>query len=189
MMSDNLPQRRRDKIVAWLAQTGTLSIEQLAQRLGVSTMTIHRDLDRLAAEGLARKVRGGVVAVDNDAGDLPSRARCALCGKRVLRRTAWVITSEGGEAVHACCAHCGLLLLRQAAGDRVALATDFLYGRMVNAYQATYVMDSDVGLCCVPGVLCFATAHDAERYSAGFGGRLLTYDEALPAMGDAHQHH
>ncbi len=73
MMSDNLPQRRRDKIVAWLAQTGTLSIEQLAQRLGVSTMTIHRDLDRLAAEGLARKVRGGVVAVDDDTGDLPSR--------------------------------------------------------------------------------------------------------------------
>lgn len=188
-MSETLPQMRRDKIVAWLAQTGTLSIEQLAQHFGVSTMTIHRDLDRLTAEGLARKVRGGVVAVGDDAGDLPSRARCALCGKRAPRRTAWVITAEGADALHACCAHCGLLLLRQATDNRVALATDFLYGRMVNAYQATYVMDSDVGLCCVPSVLCFATRGDAERYSAGFGGRLLTYDEALPAVGDAHEHH
>ncbi|MBP6015310.1 MAG: DeoR/GlpR transcriptional regulator [Candidatus Promineofilum sp.] len=188
-MSENLPQMRRDKIVEWLAQAGTLSIEQLARQLAVSTMTIHRDLDRLAADGLARKVRGGVVAVDNDAADVPSRARCALCGKRPPRRTAWVITPEGAEALHACCAHCGLLLLGHTAGNPVALATDFLYGRMVNAYQATYVMDSDIGLCCVPGVLCFATSHDAERYGAGFGGRRLTYDEALPAVGDAHRHH
>ena len=188
-MSDTLPQTRRDKIVAWLAQSGTLSIEQLAQYFGVSTMTIPRDLDRLAANGLARKVRGGVIAVDDGVGDAVSRTRCALCGKRVPRRTAWIITPEGADALHACCAHCGLLLLRHAADNRVALATDFLYGRMVNAYQAVYVMDSEVGLCCVPGVLCFATSHDAERYRAGFGGRRLTYDEALPAVGDAHRHH
>ncbi|NHC14255.1 DeoR/GlpR family DNA-binding transcription regulator [Motilibacter deserti] len=38
------------------------SIAELARRLGVSEMTVRRDLDALQAEGLVQRVRGGAVA-------------------------------------------------------------------------------------------------------------------------------
>ena len=59
-----------------------------------------------------------------------------------------------------------------------ALARDFLFGRMVNAFDASYVIDADVRLCCVPSTICFATAADAERFERGFGGRVTTYATA-----------
>lgn len=189
-MAAILPQERRKLILDWLQDQRSLTIDQLAQRFGVSAMTIHRDLDVLAKEGLARKVHGGVVPA-GDAADIPMALQmaCAMCGKRVPRRTAWVATPEYGERRHACCAHCGLLMLHHSSGKQSVLATDFLYGQMVNAYQATFVLGSDVTLCCVPGVLCFATRSDAERYQQGFGGETANFDEAMAAMSAAHHTH
>jgi DeoR/GlpR family transcriptional regulator of sugar metabolism len=48
----------RDEVVA----TGTVRIDELARRFGVTVMTIHRDLNVLEGEGWVRKVRGGAVA-------------------------------------------------------------------------------------------------------------------------------
>ncbi len=42
---------------------GTVRIEDLVERLGVSAMTVHRDLDRLESQGLLRKTRGQVTAL------------------------------------------------------------------------------------------------------------------------------
>lgn len=50
---------RRQHILECLMQTGSASVESLAQDLAVSRMTVHRDLHQLAAEGLLRKVHGG----------------------------------------------------------------------------------------------------------------------------------
>jgi DeoR/GlpR family transcriptional regulator of sugar metabolism len=53
-------QRRqliRDQVVA----TGSVRIDDLARRFGVTVMTIHRDLNLLEGEGWVRKVRGGAV--------------------------------------------------------------------------------------------------------------------------------
>ena len=57
---------------------------------------------------------------------------------------------------------------------------------MVNVYQAAYVLGSDVTLCCVPSVLCFASRPEAERYQRGFGGQVLDFDAARAALGQAH---
>ena len=185
-MANLLAVERREMIVDRLREERSVSIEALAREFGVSMMTIHRDIDRLEMEGRARKVRGGVMAAE-----IPqsTSSECAMCGKRVPRRTAWVITSEEGEQWQACCAHCGLLRLAHATGRQSVLATDFLYGRMVNAYLAAFVLGSDVDLCCVPGVLCFATRHDAERFRRGFGGELLDFAGALAAVSDSHHGH
>ena len=188
-MDSRLPDRRRAEILEWLNERGSLTIEALAERFGVSAMTIHRDIDRLAADGAVRKVRGGVLPAADPAQGSPTQARCAMCGKAVPRRTAWVVTPNEGEQWQACCAHCGLLRLHHATGRQSVLAADFLYGQMVNAYQATYVLGSDVTLCCVPSVLCFATRHDAERYARGFGGELLDFPAALAAVGESHHGH
>lgn len=42
---------------------GTVRIEQLSERFGISLMTVHRDLDELEARGLLRKTRGAATAL------------------------------------------------------------------------------------------------------------------------------
>jgi nitrous oxide reductase accessory protein NosL len=60
-----------------------------------------------------------------------------------------------------------------------ALASDFLYGRMVNARQAAFLFGSSVDLCCAPSVLCFSNDADAQRFQAGFGGQVYNLEQAI----------
>lgn len=59
-----LQRERDDLIVRALRLKGTASAAELAQRLGVSTATIRRDLQRLDQSGELRRVHGGAV-IDN----------------------------------------------------------------------------------------------------------------------------
>ena len=52
---------RRRRIVAELQHRGSAHIDELASALHVSTMTVRRDIDALAGEGLVAKTRGGVL--------------------------------------------------------------------------------------------------------------------------------
>lgn len=56
---------RRQTIKEIISNQGSMMISELAVRLGVSEMTIHRDLDVLQDEGFLTKKRGGAV-VNND---------------------------------------------------------------------------------------------------------------------------
>ena len=57
------PHQRLEMIQDRLSEQGSVRIGDLAVTFGVSEMTIRRDLDELEALGLARRVRGGAVAV------------------------------------------------------------------------------------------------------------------------------
>lgn len=56
-----LTDERRRRIVLATETDGTVRVGELARALGVSEMTVRRDLDLLAADGYVRKVRGGAV--------------------------------------------------------------------------------------------------------------------------------
>jgi hypothetical protein len=56
-----LPQRRRQLILAQLQRTGAAQISDLTGRFGISATTARRDLDVLADRGTARRVHGGAV--------------------------------------------------------------------------------------------------------------------------------
>lgn len=56
-----LAQQRQVRILAELRREGAVRVADLTDLLGVSDMTVRRDLEQLAAEGLARKVHGGAV--------------------------------------------------------------------------------------------------------------------------------
>lgn len=53
---------RRQLIAEAVMAEGTMRIEDLTERFGISLMTAHRDLDELAGRGLLRKTRGIVSA-------------------------------------------------------------------------------------------------------------------------------
>lgn len=180
----SLPSIRRQHIVNWLQEENALSIRELAKRLNVSSMTVHRDLDRLADEGLVEKIRGGARLASVTA---PLQERCELCQQQISRRTGVTIRLADGTSLKACCPHCGLLLLAHQDDVVAALARDFLYSRVVDMRSSFYVVDSAVQLCCLPSTICFGSREDARRFSLGFGGEVL--DAAAAQSFHMHAHH
>ncbi|MCH8551882.1 MAG: DeoR/GlpR family DNA-binding transcription regulator [Natronospirillum sp.] len=84
------PEDRRDDIVEFLIEKGSASVDVLADKFGVSKMTIHRDLDFLEDDGLLRKVRGGasIEASGQFESDFRYRARVATDEKREIAQRA-----------------------------------------------------------------------------------------------------
>lgn len=167
--------QRQRTILDTLAVQGTVDIGELAHTLGVSPMTIHRDLDRLEREGQLRKVRGGALPVEpREAPDV-----CLACYGGINPRTQVVLHLADGSQRRACCPHCGLMALSQGMlAVTSVLVTDFLFGRMVNGRTACYLAAPAISVCCTPTLLAFEDAQDAQRFQTGFGGQLLSLEEA-----------
>lgn len=66
---------RHNAIIARLNMDGKVIVTDLAQEFGVTEETIRRDLEKLDAEGLAKKTYGGAVANKSLNVDLPSSVR------------------------------------------------------------------------------------------------------------------
>ncbi|MEM8925796.1 MAG: DeoR/GlpR family DNA-binding transcription regulator [Actinomycetota bacterium] len=60
-----LAHQRHDLILDMVRSNGSVRVRALAEELGVSEMTIRRDLDSLAARNLIEKVHGGATIVGN----------------------------------------------------------------------------------------------------------------------------
>ncbi len=183
-----LPTARQDLILSWLNETPSLSIDELVSRLGVSIMTVHRDLDHLVRAGQVEKVHGGVMRAESRPRHSRALQLCRLCDAPISERTQVIIQPAQGEPLYACCPHCGLLLLAESIQPVSVLAKDFIYGRMVNARTASYLVNSSVTLCCQPNYLCFACEQDALAFQTGFGGQLMMFEEARGALLSTHQH-
>ncbi|KXK62795.1 MULTISPECIES: DeoR/GlpR family DNA-binding transcription regulator [Micromonospora] len=93
---DGAPQRRT-QIMAALRRSGFLSVTDLAEQLGVSPMTVRRDLRRLAETGEAMLVHGGVsLPPDGPAGPtFALRAQAHPEAKRAVGRAAAGLVRPG----------------------------------------------------------------------------------------------
>ena len=76
-----LAAQRRSRILAELSRDGTVRVTDLVELLGVSDMTVRRDLVALHREGLLEKVHGGALAVAE-----PSSSEPGFAAKSVQRR-------------------------------------------------------------------------------------------------------
>lgn len=81
---------RRETIKTLVLQDGFARIEDLTKLLGVSLMTVHRDLDALAQLGFLTKIRGGATANAQ-----------ALLEARVPERVAAMQDEKSAIAAHA----------------------------------------------------------------------------------------
>jgi hypothetical protein len=170
---------RRRRILSILTEQGSVRIGELSQQMGVSEMTIHRDLTYLDDQGRVRKVRGGAVLPRAEA----TEGVCCVCHRMHASRTPVVLHVADSTHRHACCPHCGLLgLITSQPPVTSALVTDFLYGRMVNCRTASYLVGSQVRLCCTPTVLAFERREDAQCFQQGFGGQVEDLAGALDML-------
>lgn len=76
-----LAPQRRQRILEWVTRDGFVRVTELVERLGVSEMTVRRDINELAGHGSVERVHGGAVAASG-AGSEP------LFSAKVERATA-----------------------------------------------------------------------------------------------------
>jgi DeoR/GlpR family transcriptional regulator of sugar metabolism len=67
----DLPAQRQERILAEVARNGGARVSELSELLGVSDMTVRRDLEVLARRGLVRKVHGGATLPHRGSTDEP----------------------------------------------------------------------------------------------------------------------
>jgi DeoR family transcriptional regulator, copper-sensing transcriptional repressor len=167
---------RQHQLYEWLQNQHHLSIDEIKERLGISAATAYRDTHTLIQAGLAEKTNRGI-KTSSPVEPVRQQGKCGFCGGPINERAFFVIQMQDGAQIRACCPHCGLMALNQT-GVASALANDYLYGRMINARQAIFLLKSSVYICCEPSVLCFASEEDARRFQSGFGGEICTLDQA-----------
>ncbi|GAA0513264.1 DeoR family transcriptional regulator [Saccharopolyspora subtropica] len=76
--SDAVVEQRRQNILRHVIEHGEARIDELAERFGVSLMTMHRDLDELAERRLLRKLRGRVESYPSLTVETATRFRIGL---------------------------------------------------------------------------------------------------------------
>lgn len=91
------PGDRRSVITDLVLDSGSVSAQDLAERFGVSVMTIHRDLDELQRQGVLRKSRG--IATAQPSGTFESnveyRRRVNTDAKRAIAAHAARLVEPG----------------------------------------------------------------------------------------------
>jgi DeoR/GlpR family transcriptional regulator of sugar metabolism len=91
------PAQRQAEIAEYVVGQGSVAATDLAERFGVSLMTIHRDLDELERQGVVRKHRGGVSAQPSSVfeSNVSYRLQAALAEKQALARQARSLVEPG----------------------------------------------------------------------------------------------
>src|SRR5512135_3469769 len=71
-MTDFIPTPERQKqILSLLARQGRLSVAEIVEQFSISKATARRDLESLASQGKAQRVRGGGIAIEQAPPELP----------------------------------------------------------------------------------------------------------------------
>ena len=108
--------------------------------------------------------------------------RCIVCGMDVSKypHSRYVVKTTEGKVYATCGVQCGLTLhLRFKEKWKSATASDLLSNRPFNAQKGYYVYKSSVITDMAPGFIAFKRKVNAEKFAKGFGGRVVTYKEAL----------
>ncbi|MEU6931345.1 DeoR/GlpR family DNA-binding transcription regulator [Streptomyces sp. NPDC046385] len=100
-MSDNqnlLAEQRRALILDEVRRRGGVRVNELTRRLNVSDMTVRRDLDALARQGVVAKVHGGAVPVVEASSHEPgfeAKSALELGAKEEIARAAAAMVRPG----------------------------------------------------------------------------------------------
>jgi DeoR/GlpR family transcriptional regulator of sugar metabolism len=93
-----LAEQRRALILDEVRRRGGVRVNELTRKLGVSDMTVRRDLDALARQGVLEKVHGGAVPVVEASTHEPgfeAKSGLELSAKEDIARTAAALAAPG----------------------------------------------------------------------------------------------
>ncbi len=95
-----LASQRRTTILDLVEEAGAAKVADLVERLGVSDMTIRRDIERLAQHGLVERVHGGALAVGRRSSEEPgftAKSRLQTRQKVAIARAAAAHVQPGAS--------------------------------------------------------------------------------------------
>lgn len=104
-----LPARRRAQLLEILERDGVIQLDPAADELGVSVMTVRRDIQGLDEEGVVRRVRGGAVAPVRPRA-FGERAATRASAKAAIARKALALVPDDGAAAFDASTTSGALL-------------------------------------------------------------------------------
>ena len=92
-----LRERRQQTILEEIERAGSVSVAALSESLGVSDMTVRRDLEELSAQKLLRKVHGGAVPLPKTATEphFAQKQRLNRAEKRAIAGAALGFVNDG----------------------------------------------------------------------------------------------
>lgn len=125
---------RLSALVEVLQRDGRLDVADMAAAFGAAEMTIRRDLDRIVALGMARRVRGGAINLLKRGEELPFALRLldrADAKRRIAAAVADVLSD--GEAVLLDSGTTAVLVGRELADRRLTVMPMSLHAASVLA--------------------------------------------------------
>ncbi len=113
---------------------------------------------------------------------------CGLCGTEITAGSnLFELQFKDGSTQTYGCPACGLTMMKSP--EVISAKTmDFLSRKMLDAKKAYYLKDTDVGYCCEPHWLSFDSKENAEKFAKGFGGEVLSYQQAIQAKSFHEEH-
>lgn len=162
---------RQQQILEWLERVGAGSYPELAQFLAVSTMTVRREVDQLAARGLVIKTLGGVQRADAPTYLLETAVQGRMGQNRIEKQAiarAAIELAEGAQTLFldgsTTCLELAKLISRRMRGLTIvtnSALTALELGRNRNNIVIGIGGEFDPNSCCFVG----SGAEDAaERY-------------------------
>ena len=171
-----LARHRQSLILQAVRSDGSARVSDLTQRLGVSDMTIRRDLEVLARDGLVEKVHGGAVLPGAPAGhepgfeaklvlERPEKSAIARAAARMVRPGTAIAVAAGTTT----------FALAQCLLDVPGLTIVTNSLRVTNAFSGTHGLDGTADSVVLTGGV--RTASDAlVGPIAGLTIRSLHFD-------------
>jgi DeoR family transcriptional regulator, copper-sensing transcriptional repressor len=177
-----IPFERQQQILTWLEKEKTLRVSEISKRLGVSEMTVYRDLKPLIEQQKVVKTSKGIALAPQTFAS--SSTTCSYCLKSSNTKLSVQIIKSNLQVEHTCCAHCGLLRYKDIEKEvSQIICRDFLKDTTISAKMATFLLNPDLDLnCCQPQVIAFESLKQAKQFQLGFGGEILNFIEAINAI-------
>jgi DeoR/GlpR family transcriptional regulator of sugar metabolism len=133
---------RLTAMVEVLQRDGRLDVADMAATFGTADMTIRRDLDRIVALGMARRVRGGAISLLMRGEELPFALRVldrAAAKGRIAAAVAAVL--RDGEAIVLDSGTTAVLVARDLAGRRLTVMPMTLHAvSVLAAHQSSRLL-------------------------------------------------
>ena len=113
---------RQQNILKLVQKSGDIHSEEIAERFGISLMTVRRDLSFLEQKGLLRRTHGGAATVENYYSSRKLGNEVAECRDRISQYAASIV--ESGDTIFINGSRTALSLLRFIGDKNVQVITN-----------------------------------------------------------------
>ena len=178
--SRSFVEQRRQTILRILREKGRAGVSELAEKLGISTLTVRRDLDELEGRGLVSRRYGEAVLVEGDEmlGGSPAYSPCKVIKERIAKAAAALV--DDNELLFVNTSTTALATVKHIKATGVTVVTNSIHGQDLPVPEGGMVLVTGGEVRPPRGVLSgeFALANirsvAASTCFVGCGGISLT---------------